>query len=226
MIPPRIRPDQVPRTPENQAKPRMRSARGFVASIVFLLAFPLAALCQIVLHDGASAVIHIALAVGSALMALAVFDFRTPKWATCIASISTGVLAVVFCLQGASDLTLDPSLTQLAYRMMGQRLEGWLVNLFMAWCVVVLIFDSQGRARFLGIIAMTIVACVNAYAYGLAHDGTSLDARAPILKVLWLMPFVWLLFESKKGRSADAAPGVWTGSRGSTLSRRGDVRAP
>ena len=80
-------------------------------------------------------------------------------------------------MQGASDLTRDPSLAHLAYQVMGQRLEGWLVNLFMAWCVVVLIFDGHGRARILGIVAMTIVACVNAYAYGLAYHGTSLDAR-------------------------------------------------
>ena len=180
----------------------MRSARGLVASIVFLLALPLTALFQMVLGDGVGEVIHGALALGSGVMAFAVFDFKTPKWATWIASISTGMLAVIFLLQGASDLTGDASLAQLAYRIMGQRLEGLLVNLFMAWCVVVLIFDSQGRARFLGIVAMTIVACVNAYAYRLAYHGTSLDARAPILKVLWLMPFIWLLFESRKERSA------------------------
>jgi len=179
----------------------MRSARGLVASIVSLLAFPLTLLCQMLLGNGGGVVIDGALAVGSALMSFAVFDFKTPKWATWIASISTGLLAAIFLLQGASDLTRDPSLTHLAYQMMGQRLEGWLVHLFMAWCVVVLVFDSHGRARVLGIVAMTIVASVNAYAYALAYHGTSLDARAPILKVLWLMPFVWLLFESRKDRS-------------------------
>jgi hypothetical protein len=32
----------------------------------------------------------------------------------------------------------------------------------------------------------------------MAYLGTSLDAAAPSLKVLYLLPFVWFLFESKK----------------------------
>jgi hypothetical protein len=48
----------------------------------------------------------------------------------------------------------------------------------------------------LGIVAMVTVACVQAYSLGLAYHGTSLDAEAPILKILWLTPFVWILFAS------------------------------
>jgi hypothetical protein len=47
---------------------------------------------------------------------------------------------------------------------------------------------------------MATVACVQAYSLGLGHQGTSLDVEAPILKTLWLMPFVWILFESTTGK--------------------------
>ena len=182
----------------------MKSRRGLFASSAFLLALPLAALCQMVLGTGGEAAIHGALALGSALMSFAVFDFKTPRWITWIVSVSMGVLAVVFFLQGVSDVTHHEALTHLAYQVLGQRLEGWLGDLFMAWCLVVLVVDKQVTKRIPGIVAMATVACVKAYSFGLAYQGTSLDAEVPILKILWLMPFVWILFESmtrKNGRS-------------------------
>ena len=178
----------------------MKSTLGLFASVAFLLAFPLAALYQMVLGTGVEAVIHGALALGSALMAFAVFDFKTPRWATWVGSGSTGVLAIVFVLQGVSEITHNEALTYLAYQVLGQRLEGLLVDLFMAWCVVVLVVDSQATRRILGIVAMATVACVKAYSIGLAYHGTSLDAEAPMLKMLWLMPFVWILVESTTGK--------------------------
>jgi hypothetical protein len=183
----------------------MKSTRGAYASIVFLLAVPVAAVYQTVFGTGVEAVIHGALALGSALMSFAVFDFKTPRWATWVGSASMGALGVVFLLQGISEVTHDESLTYVAYQLIGQRLEGWLVDLFIVWCVAVLVVDSQATTRVLGIVAMVTVVCVRVYAYGLAYHGTSLDARAPILKVLWLMPFVWLLFESIKRHDADRA---------------------
>jgi tetrahydromethanopterin S-methyltransferase subunit E len=59
--------------------PHMKSKRGLFASIALLLALPLAALYQMVLGAGVEAVIHGALALGSALMSFAVFDFKTPR---------------------------------------------------------------------------------------------------------------------------------------------------
>ena len=178
----------------------MRSTRGLFASVAFLLAFPLTALYQMLLGTGVEAVIHGVLALGSALMSFAIFDFKTPRWATWMGSVSTGVLAIVFVLQGASEATHNEALTYLAYQVFGQRLEGLLVDLFMAWCVVVLVIDSQATTRVLGIVAMATVACVKAYSIGLAYHGTSLDAEAPMLKILWLMPFVWILCESATGK--------------------------
>jgi hypothetical protein len=178
----------------------MKSTRGLLASVTFLLALPLTAVYQMVFASGGEAVIHGVLALGSVLMSLAVFDFKAPRWATWMGSASTGVLAVVFFLQGLSEVTHDNTLTYFAYRVLGQRLEGRLVDLFMAWCVVVLVVDRQATRRILGIVAMATVACVKAYSLGLAYRGTSLDAEAPLLKILWLMPFVWILFESTTSR--------------------------
>ena len=117
------------------------------------------------LGTGAGAVIHGALALGSALMSFAVFDFKTPKWAAWLGSASTGVLAAVLFLQGLSEVIHDASLTYLAYQLLGQRLEGWLVDSFMAWCVcvVVLVVDTQTTARTLGIVAMATAGCVKAW---------------------------------------------------------------
>ena len=159
-----------------------------------------------VLGTGGEAVIHGVLALGSALMSFAVFDFKTPRWAAWMGSVSTGVLAAVFFLQGVSEVTRHAALTYLAYQVLGQRLEGWLVDLFMAWCVVVLVVDRQATRRILGIVAMATVACAKAYSLGLAYHGTSLDAEAPILKILWLMPFVWILFESTTRHATGRTP--------------------
>jgi hypothetical protein len=178
----------------------MRSRRGVLASLAFLLALPVTALYQLVMGTGAEAVIHGALALGAALMAFAVFDFEAPTWATCMGSVTAGALAAVFLLQGASEVTHAAALTHLAYRVVGQRLEGWLGDAFMAWCVVVLVADRELRRRTLGVVAMAMVACVKACSLGLAYQGASLDAAAPSLKILWLAPFVWLLLESASSR--------------------------
>jgi hypothetical protein len=96
----------------------MRSTRGLFASIVFLLALPVAALYQMLLATGVEAVLHGALALGALLMAFAVFDFKAPRWAAWVAAGSTGLLAGIFLLQGVSELVHDESLTSLAYQSM------------------------------------------------------------------------------------------------------------
>jgi hypothetical protein len=101
-------------------------------------------------------------------------------------------------LQGVALLIQNDSLTNLANQVLGQWLERWLVDLVILWFVALLLIDSQGKTRILGFVAMAIAVCVEVYSYILIYLGTSLDAEAPTLKVLLLLPFVWLLFESKK----------------------------
>lgn len=182
----------------------MRSTRGLLASVALLLVFPVALLYQLAFDTGVEAVIHGGLAVGSGLMSFAVFDFKTPRWATWMGSVSSGILAIVFTLQGLSEVTHHEALTHLAYRVFGQGLEGVLVDLFMAWCVVLLVVDRQATKRILGLVAMATVACAKVYSLALAYRGSSLDAEAPILKLSWLLPFVWILVESLTRKSEEA----------------------
>jgi hypothetical protein len=91
-----------------------------------------------------------------------------------------------------------PALTRVVYQVLGQRVEGWLVDLFLAWCVAVLLMDSRGRSKVLGLVALSSAVGVEVYANVLAYHGTSLSTVAPALKLAVLLPFVWLLLESRK----------------------------
>jgi len=180
----------------------MKSPRGFAAAVVFLLTLPTAALYQMLVGDDrAETVVHAGLALGSALFSLAVFDFRTARWVAWIGVVPTGSLAAVFLLQGVSELIGTSSLTYLAFQILGQRLEASLVDLFAFWCIAMLFIDSEGKTRILGLVAMSIVVGLKLYSYGLTYLGSSLDAEAPGLKLLYLLPFAWLLFETSKGLS-------------------------
>jgi hypothetical protein len=63
-----------------------------------------------------------------------------------------------------------------------------------------LLMDSQGKTRVLGVVALSIIVCFEIYKYSLAYFG---DVPAESLKLLFLLPIVWFLFESKKKISPD-----------------------
>jgi hypothetical protein len=174
----------------------MRSPRGFAAAVSFLAALPLSALYQAITGGNHAIVIHLALAVGAGLMAFAVFDFRTARWIAWTGSASLSVLAVIFLLQGVSEWTRNESLTDLAYRVLGQRVEAWAGDLFFVWCIVVLFRDSQGWTRIVGTCAMVLAVVMRGYAHYLSYLGRSLNTEAPALMVLALLPFAWLLLET------------------------------
>ena len=111
----------------------MKSPHGFAAAVVFLLALPGTLLYQVVAGAGAGAevVVHGALALGSGLMAIAVFDFTTARWIAWAGCASAGALGVIFLLQGVGELLHNPSLTYLAFAVLGQRVEGWLVDIIL-----------------------------------------------------------------------------------------------
>lgn len=176
----------------------MRSSRGFLAALFFLLAIPIAVLCQKFFGIGVETTIHLLLAAGFALIAFSVFDFKIARWITWIGCASTSALAVIFLMQGVSLLIQSDALTNLAFQVLGQRLEKWLGDVLIFWFVAMLLMDSRGKTRILGFVAMSIVVFLELYSYGLSYFGGSLDAEAPSLKALYLLPFVWFLFESKK----------------------------
>lgn len=176
----------------------MKSRRGFFGAIIFPLAIPSAVLGQMIFGVEAELIIHFMCAVGFAFISLAVFDFEIPaliNWAGCLAA---GALAVIFFLQGVSQLAQNDSLSYFVFQVLGQWLEAVLVKMLLLWFVALLFFDSHGKTRILGLVVMSAVFCTEIYSYYLAYIGSSLDTQVAILKLLYLLPFVWLIFESDK----------------------------
>ena len=160
----------------------MRSPRGFLAAIVFLLAVPVAFLCQILFSSGAGTTIHLALGAGSVLLSFAVFDFRLPRWINWIGSVSAAALGAIFLLQGVALLIHSDSLTYLAYQVLGQWPEGLFPVLIILWFVAMLLFDSQGKTRILGFVAMSIAVGFEVYTHTLAYLGTPVEEQSQILR--------------------------------------------
>jgi hypothetical protein len=185
---------------ESQGRSRvsMRSPRGLLAAVVFLLAVPIALLCQILFGSGAGTTIHLALGAGSVLLSLAVFDFKLPRWINWIGCVSAGALGAIFLLQAVALLIPNDSLNYLAFDVLGQRLEGSLPDLIILWFVAMLLFVSQGKTRILGIVALSLAVGFEVYKYTLAYLGTPVEAQPQMLRLLMLPLFVWLLFESTK----------------------------
>ncbi len=180
----------------------MRSTRGFLAACVFLLAIPLAVVLQAVAGADAETSLHFAFAFGCASLCLAVSDLKTPWWIATAGDVSTGFLAVIFLLQGINDLAHNDALTWIALQVLGQRPESLLIDLMLLWFVGVLFTDpatkAGGKLRTWGFAVVAIAICVKMYGYVLESLGTSLNAEAPALKILLLLPFVWFLFECRK----------------------------
>ena len=171
----------------------MRSPRGFLGSIVLLSALPVAVLTQVLFGSGSSLAMHLALTVGCTLVALSAFDFETPRWVAWIGCATAGAFAGIFVLQAASELMHNDSFRYFTLQVLGDYPERFLKTLFIVWLVAVLLTASRGRTRVVGLVAMAVVVCVEAYNYVLLLLGED-----PALTILYLLPFVWLLLESGK----------------------------
>jgi hypothetical protein len=177
----------------------VRSRRGRRAAAILLLAFPAAAAVQGVLDSGAEVVVHLVLAAGCLLLATAIRDFdNVAPWLRPVGWLSTGGLAAVFALQATSSLFAGSALQHLAYGVLGQWPEAVLHHLFTLWCIAVLVQDSQGATRLLGLGALGLVLGLEVYRYRLALAHLSLNVEAPVLMLLYFLPIVWLLLESGK----------------------------
>jgi hypothetical protein len=171
----------------------MRSPRGYLGSIVLVLALPLAVLTQVLLGSGSSLAMHVALTVGCTLVALSAFDFETPRWIAWMGRVAAGAFAAIFLLQAASELIQNDSFSHFALQVLGDWPERVLITLFALWLVGVLLSASRGKTRILGFVVMAVVVGVDACNYVLLYLG---DAHA--LAAVYLLPFVWLLLESRK----------------------------
>ena len=179
----------------------MRSRHGFWAAVVFLASIPAALLVEISFGGWAETVLHFAFAAGSALLALAAFDFQMPRPLQVAGAIAVGALAVVFFLQGLGNLTQNEALNRVAFDILGQWTERLLTDALLLLLASILIFASRGRTRILGLITVGGAFAVESYNYWLNYHGTTINAEFPLLKIILLTPFLWLLLESGKSRS-------------------------
>ena len=173
----------------------MRSLRGFLGSIVLLIALPLAVLTQVLLGSGSGVAIHVALAVGCALLSLSAFDFEIPRWVAWIGCVAAGTFSGIFLLQAASELIRNDSFSYFALQVLGDYPERILKTLFIFWLAAVLLAASRGKTMILGFVVMAVAVGVEVYNYVLLYLG-----EAPALTPLYLLPFVWLLLESRKSQ--------------------------
>jgi hypothetical protein len=174
---------------------RIRSPLGLLAALSFLVGVPISFGWQILFGSGAGTMIHFVLAAGSFLLAFSVFDFQLPRWMNWIGCAAALALGTIFLLQAVALLVPNESLNYVAYEVLGQWPEGWLPDVVLLWLVAMLVLDSQGKSRILGIVAVSIAVCSELYSHTLRFLGTSPTGT---LKLLMLLLFVWLLFESTK----------------------------
>ena len=174
----------------------VRSLRGVLAASVCLLAVPVALLFQLIVGSGAEMVLHLVLGVGFLLTAFAVFDFGPTRWLPWVGCLSIGALGVTFLLQGISQLLHIDWLTYLAFQILGQEVEAWSVDVFLVWCGATVLLMSHGKVKLFGISVMAVAVSAEIYSYGVRYFGSG--AVSPLLKLVLLLPFVWLLLESSK----------------------------
>jgi len=179
----------------------MRSPRGFLGSLGLLFALPVAVLTQVVVGSGSAIAIHVALAAGCLFVSLSAFDFGVPRLLAWVGCVSAGAFAAIFLVQAASTLIGSESFSYFANEVLGFWPEKLLLSSITVWLIGVLLTASRGRTRILGFVAMAAVVCVEAYVYfGLFYLGTNPFLETAVVKLPYLLPFVWLLFESVKRR--------------------------
>src|ERR671916_431513 len=116
---------------------------------------------------------------------------------------SRGLLgSLLLLVQAASSLVGNAWFSYFANEVLGFWPEKILLSLITFWLIGVLLTASRGRTRILGFVAMAIVVCVEAYVYfGLLYLGTNPFLETAAVKLAYLLPFVWLIFESSKRRA-------------------------
>jgi hypothetical protein len=172
----------------------MRSIRGLAAAITLLLTVPLAIAVAVLTGGGAEPIIHFGIGAGMVMLATAAFDYGLPRPVAWFGALTAGTFGGIFLLQGVADAIGDPTLYHFAFFVLGQQMERVLPDLIAVWFVALLLLGSEGKTRILGWVVMTIVV-VGEIA---TLVGPPLGIDVPDIKIRWLLPFIWLLFESIK----------------------------
>ena len=159
-----------------------------------LLVLPTAVVFSVAFDDEGVGV-HVALAAGAFLLPSAVFDFNVPRPINQLACVSTALLGGIFLLQAISPLTSSDGFHDFAYDTLCQWLEGTLTLVFVTGCFVMLLSDSKGRTRLLGLATVPLLLV---YAAALWATNLLGVAQPPgILKLLFMPVMLWLLLESR-----------------------------
>lgn len=174
----------------------MRSTTGLAAAVVLLLAVPLAFGSQMLVDGSADLVIHLVVGAGSVLLAIAMFDFGLPRWVNWIGAAAAGAFGAIFLLQALSQLVQNEALTYVAFDVLGQDIENILPYVILTWFVALLLEGSRGKSRILGWAVMSIVVGVELVSIVGPLVGINVESQ----KLLFLLPFAWLLVESGKQR--------------------------
>jgi len=171
----------------------MRSKRGFIGAAIIVLSYPLA-LAVGLIGGGAETVIHLVMGPGFVVFAASVFDFALPRWINVVGAVAAAAFGTIFLLQGVSDLTQVEALRYVAFDLLGHHVERLLPDVVYVWFVALLLLASTGWSRWLGWAVMLVVVGLEVATF------VTLVLGAPMgsVKVLILLPFVWLLFESAK----------------------------
>ena len=172
----------------------MRSIRGLVAAVIVLLTVPVAIGVALAAGGGAEPIIHFGIGTGMLLLAVAAFDFGLPRWVAWYGALTAGAFGGIFLLQGVADAIGEQNLWHFAFSVLGQQPERLLPELIVAWFVALLVLGSQGRARIFGAIVVGTLIAAEVVTIG----GTVFGVDVADIKLRWLLPFVWLLFESAK----------------------------
>jgi hypothetical protein len=174
----------------------MKSRTGFWASVIFLSAIPAALIVQTLTGRGAETVLHFSFAIASGLLALATLDIRMPLPLRVAGATAATSLACIFGLQALDNLIQNRSLSYIAFDILGQQPERLLIDTLLLWLAAAVLFDSRAHTRVLGFITVGAAIAVELYNYWLNCHGTNLDAEFAILKIVLLVPFVWLLVKN------------------------------
>ena len=173
----------------------MRSRSGFLAALLLFIAFPLAVLCQIVFGAGADTVVHVVGGVGFALLARSFFDFALPRWVVVAGATSAAGMGVIFLLQALSTVLPSEPLHAVAFDLLGDLPEFVLIAGLLAGLFAACLQISRGAMRWLGLLTVLIVAGLQVWRF---YARSSEIPQPAELRLLYLLPFVWLLVESRR----------------------------
>jgi hypothetical protein len=172
----------------------VKSRRGLWASVALLLALPVAVLAQVLLGIASETVVHAVGAIGFVLLALAFFDFALPRWVAAAGCAAAAGMAAIFALQGLSTVLHDDALSHFANQTLGNHPERIAIDALLVCLLAVCLAESRGTRRALGVLSLLAVVAVEAYRISLLLSGAPESAS---LRLVYLLPFVWLLLESR-----------------------------